>query len=270
MAVAAAVVLPAAAPSQDAASAVAGTPYASIVARNMFGLLPIPVHNPADDQPPADPPPKITPNGIMKLFGKYQALFKVANKPKPGQPAKEDAYVLAEGEMQDDIEVVKINNEDGIITFNNHGTVQELPLVAAKDAGGPPPPGNGPRFPLPGFPRPGMPMPNSPAFQGRFPRPGMGMNPNGVPQASTGGPVNGNEGLPQFQSAATPQQSQPNIEDAVMNTARQMAEIEQNRIATQEAVDKGQLPPLPPTMLTPQEATGIGGSPLTLPPMPGK
>ena len=116
-------------------------PYSTIVARNMFQLVPIPVHKPEDDLPPPEPPPKITPNGIMTIFGKLQALFKVASKGKPGQPPKDESYVLTEGERQNDIEVVKINQPDGIITFNNHGTIQELPLVAAKDTGSAPEPG---------------------------------------------------------------------------------------------------------------------------------
>jgi hypothetical protein len=123
--------LAAAARAQDATAP--DKPYASIVTRNMFGLVPIPVVDPNANQPPADPPPKITPNGIMTIFGKLQALFKVANKTKPGQP--DDSYVLCEGERQDDIEVVKINQPDGLITFNNHGIIQELPLVAPKDTG---------------------------------------------------------------------------------------------------------------------------------------
>jgi hypothetical protein len=128
---------PAVASASVAGAASPDTPYASIVARNMFGLLPIPPPpDPAANQPPPEPPPKITPNGIMSIFGKDQALFKVANKPKPGQPAKEDAYVLAEGEMQDEITVVKINKDEGMITFNNHGVMQDLALVPSKDAGG--------------------------------------------------------------------------------------------------------------------------------------
>lgn len=160
--------------SQDAnptASATADTPYAPIVARNMFALLPIPPPDPDADKPPVDPPPKITPTGIMTIFGRDQALFRVSNKPKPGQQAKDDAYVLAEGERQDDIEVVKINHADGIITFNNHGAVQELPLIVAKDAGGPAPgPGGGPAAaPAPGLSRPGLPAlrPGVGGFQSR-------------------------------------------------------------------------------------------------------
>ncbi len=186
----AAFLLAAAVRAQDAnsASAAADAPYATIVARNMFGLLPIPPpHNPADDVPPPDPPPKITPNGIMTIFGKDQALFKVANKTKPGQPQKpDDSYVLAEGEMQDDITVVKINHLDGIITFNNHGTVQELPLVPAKDtgsgpAGGGPGGHSNPMIPSPGggsrtFPgRTGTAFGSTPGNRGNIGNPNSGM-----------------------------------------------------------------------------------------------
>ena len=130
-----ATLLAAAVQAQDAA--VADKPYASIVSRNMFGLLPIPPPPTNIDTPPVDPPPKITPNGTMTIFGKLEALFKVANKAKPGQPAKEDSYVLSEGERQDDIEVIKINQADGIITFNNHGKIEDLALVPAANTTAP-------------------------------------------------------------------------------------------------------------------------------------
>jgi len=130
-------------------------PYAGITSRNMFGLVPIPVVDPATlNQPPPDPPPKITPNGIMTIFGKLQVLFKVATKPPPGQPQKDDAYVMTEGERQDEIEVVKIDGKAGVVTFNNHGTIQELSLEPAKNTGGPAGQGGGPRMPMPGYGRP--------------------------------------------------------------------------------------------------------------------
>ena len=114
----------------------AGNPYQTIIKRNIFGLLPIPVVDPASQLPPPEPPPKITPNGIMNIFGRLQVLFKVAVKPLPGQPAKDAAYVMSVGERQDDVAVVKIDQPDGIITFNNHGTIQELPLVATSASSG--------------------------------------------------------------------------------------------------------------------------------------
>jgi hypothetical protein len=104
-----------------------GNPYAPVVARNIFGLNPPQPIAPVD----ASPPPKITANGIMTIFGSRQALFKVASTAKPGQPGKDNSYILSEGQRQDDIEVTRIDEKAGIITFNNHGTVQQIPLTTA-------------------------------------------------------------------------------------------------------------------------------------------
>ena len=154
---------PVAIPAQDAAPA-SGNPYLPIVARNVFALVPIPTVDPATLAPPAEPPPKITPTGIMNIFGHLQVLFKVATKPPAGQPAKDEPYTMSEGERQDEIEVVKIDGKAGLVTFNNHGTVQELALVAATaSSGGAPAPGGGVN---PGFPLPR----SSPAGGGRFGR----------------------------------------------------------------------------------------------------
>ena len=252
----------------DAAVASADMPYSSIVARNIFGLVPIPPPDPDAGKPPVEPPPKITPNGIMTIFGRDQALFKVATKPKPGQPPKDDSYVLSEGERQDDIEVVKIDHVSSIITFNNHGIVQALPLVPAKDVGGPAPgPGSGGGV-APGGVRPGF--------------PGANLRGKNMNSASAGGNGNGSLGNPNssgggnngsmngFNSGAgnnnpNSPQSQANIEDQVMSAARQMALIEQARMDTQDQVNQGTMPPLPPTPLTPDEALsggGNGGAPL--------
>jgi hypothetical protein len=128
-------------------------PYAPIVTRNVFNLNPPP---PPGAAQPAEPPPKIVLNGIMSILGRWQVLFKVSPQPKPGQQTKERAYILSEGEQQDDIEVTKINEADQIVTFNNHGVVQELPLTVATASGasGPAPGGPGvvPPFPVPKFP----------------------------------------------------------------------------------------------------------------------
>ncbi|MGC9944626.1 MAG: hypothetical protein ABSE48_22615 [Verrucomicrobiota bacterium] len=113
-----------------------GNPYDSIVARNVFSLVPIPTNNPADQKQP-DPPAKITPNGIMKLFGQLQVLFKVATPPKPGQPPGDQSYVMSEGDRQDGIAVNKIDDESGIITFDNHGVIQQLALQATPDVSTP-------------------------------------------------------------------------------------------------------------------------------------
>jgi hypothetical protein len=103
-------------------------PYAPIVVRNVFGLNPL---QPVDADSQGEPPPKITPNGIMSIFGRLQVLFKVAGTAKPGQPAKDDFYILSEGQRQDEIEVTHIDEKASLVTFNNHGTVQEIPLANA-------------------------------------------------------------------------------------------------------------------------------------------
>lgn len=146
---------PAPAPVADtvAAATPSGNPYATLVNRNVFGLVPIPVVDPAS-LTPSTPPPKITPNGIMTLFGKLQVLFKVQQPAAGGQPAKEVSYTMGVGERQDEIEVQKIDETAATITFNNHGTVQTLEL--AKAAAGAPagaPPAGG--VPPGGIPRPG-------------------------------------------------------------------------------------------------------------------
>src|SRR6267154_1196600 len=139
----------------SASADTADNPYTPIVTRNIFGLVPIPVHDPANDVPET-PPPKITPNGIMTLFGKLQVLFKVAGVAKPGQAPKDESYVMGEGERQDEIEVQAIDEKSATITFNNHGTIQKLPLVAGAASTGAPAPGI-PSMPPPGaIPRPGV------------------------------------------------------------------------------------------------------------------
>ena len=106
----------------------ANNPFEPIAVRNIFGLNPPQAPAPVDTSPPAT----ITPNGIMTIFGGTpQVLFKVAVPPRPPEPATDKSYILSEGQRQDDIEVTHIDKKGGIVTFNNHGVVQEIPLVKA-------------------------------------------------------------------------------------------------------------------------------------------
>jgi hypothetical protein len=105
-----------------------GNPYAPVVARNVFGLNPITA---VDTSQAPDPPAKITPNGIMSIFGHLQVLFKVSGATKDGKPASDQSYILSEGQRQDDIEVKHIDQKAGIVTFDNHGIVQTLALANA-------------------------------------------------------------------------------------------------------------------------------------------
>jgi hypothetical protein len=234
----------------DDAIAPGGNPFAPIVMRNVFGLNP--PQAVTNTISPDDMPLKITPNGIMSIFGQLQVLFKVA--PKPGQtpPAKEQTYVLSEGQSQDDIEVTHINEKDGIVTFNNRGTVQEIPLSTAPALNTPmPAPAGGP--PGQNFPAPGT----TPRFGGR---PGGGPGgPGGRFGAPASSPVNNNGmgGNPAFNAAPAStrgqqQQSTLSAED------QQLLMVAQHVKAVQEGDPAASI--FPPTSLD-----GEAG----LPPVPG-
>ena len=117
-----------------ALSALAGTnnhvfatnaePYAPIIERNAFGLLPI--VTPPPPEPPAKPLPKVLPDGITTVLGRPEVLFKV-DDPENKQ-TKPESYILCEGEMQDDVKVVRIDVIDRIVTFENHGVTQVIPV----------------------------------------------------------------------------------------------------------------------------------------------
>lgn len=109
-------------------------PYAQIAMRNVFALDKSASVSSTTSNP-AEPLPTIAPNGIMSVFGSAQTLFKVTDS-QPDQPAGEKSYILGEGQREDGIEVVRIDEKNAVVTFNNHGTVQELPLVAASASGG--------------------------------------------------------------------------------------------------------------------------------------
>jgi hypothetical protein len=118
--------------SLHAESVVTGTadsPYSPIVARNVFGLNP-----PA---PPPDPNaaaeadlPKITVNGIISGFGNLKVLFKTT----ANHAGKDLDYVLDQGQREDDIEVLRIDEENGVVKFSNHGVQQNIVLANEPDA----------------------------------------------------------------------------------------------------------------------------------------
>jgi hypothetical protein len=161
-------------------AALPGNPYALIVARNVFGLNP-PPPPPDPNAKTEEPAVKITPNGIMSIFGQWQVLFQTAVVGKPGD---QSSYMLAEGQAQDDIEVVKIDDKSGFVTFNNHGVVEKIPLdkapaTAASPAGSPGfSPVAGIRLPV---------LPNGAANNGA-----IGLNPYAPKANSTGGQIGAN------------------------------------------------------------------------------
>ena len=231
---------------------VAPNPYTPIVTRNVFGLVPIPTNAPVDTTPEA-PPPKITPNGIMTLFGKLQVLFKVAGVTHAGQPPKDESYVLSEGDRQDDIEVQMIDEKAAMITFNNHGVVQKLALVAGTASAGSAAPAAS-NFPRPGLPAPGM-APgaggNTPiGFGGRFGRtrtlPGASSPAPSSPSLG-GASENGGDAANNNQSATTGMTPEQQV--ILIEAQRQQYIQENNPIANM----------LPNTPLTQQVKSETGG-----------
>ena len=169
-----------------AAVAPPSAPYATIVARNVFALLPPP--QPADPNAVVrPPPPKITATGITDIFGQLNVLFKVAAL--PGQTGGDKSYMLKEGERLDDIEVVKIDQDAAVITFNNHDVQQDIPLVATPGTGGAGGQG-GPAATRAGFP-PGSPAAAAAAAARRVALPNQPMTFPATPAAApaTGQPM---------------------------------------------------------------------------------
>jgi hypothetical protein len=249
------------------------------VTRNIFGLNPVQVEDVI-----TDPPPKITLKGIMSAYTNLQALFTVAGTGKPGQPARDQSYILGEGQGQDDVEVMHINDRAGLVTFNNHGTVQEIPLANTPTGAMPAPGGGGsggrvsrPGFAGPGSGRSGGGVENdgNSSRRGSAGRPSRGGGNDaiqssvapamgGAPIPAAGSSVQsllsssraGSADLQQGQQEQTPMT--PEETATLIEIQREMYKNENNPIAGI----------LPPTKFTPPGATGPTGNPLVMPAAP--
>jgi hypothetical protein len=176
----------------------------------------------------------------------------------------EKSYILAETKQQDDIEVVHIDEKTDIVTFNNHGIMQEIPLAIAPaiafSSSAPPAAIQNPNFSANRISSGGGNAVFTIGNGNRAATRNRSLNNSSYGSSLGGGPTGS---ALQQQSNDPSQQSQQ-----TMSAAAQMAQIELNRIATQQQVDEGKMPPLPPTPLTPADARGANGQPLIAPPMP--
>jgi hypothetical protein len=168
---------------------------------------------------------------------------------------------MAEGERQDEIEVVKIDEEKRLITFNNHGTVQELALVDAPKQTIPPPGGGG-AVGGTGAMLGGAGIPASGTTAGANLGSMLGRAKARAAAASSGAEASEPPAVSPALAAAGVN-AQAKTEE--LSPEAQVIMIEANRLATQDLVDQGKLPPLPPTALTPPDATAHNGSPLIAP-----
>lgn len=129
--------------------------YTGIPERNIFGLK---SPTPQITEPVPPQLPKITLTGITTILGNKRALMLV--QPPGNQPGqKELSLILAEGQRQDDIEVLQIDEKAGSVKVNNSGTI--MTLTFEKDGPKSPPQ---PLPPAPVHPVPGQKIPpTSPA-----------------------------------------------------------------------------------------------------------
>jgi len=141
-----------------------GNPYHGIVERNVFALKPLP--------PPVDPKdlikkpdaPKITLTGITTILHKKQVLMNVQMPAKPPEPAKQQSFIITEGQRDGDIEVLEIDEKVGSVRLNNFGT--PMTLTMEKDGAKLPASAPGPQV-AGGTPN----MPNVPNPAGYTPHP---------------------------------------------------------------------------------------------------
>jgi hypothetical protein len=98
----------------------AENPYLAVAGHNPFGLVSQPSPTVQDIK---TPPPEITLNGIMTIFGDKRALFKVRT-----QSGEEKSCILSEGQRDGDIELLSVDVKGGTITVNNHGVIQTIAI----------------------------------------------------------------------------------------------------------------------------------------------
>jgi len=225
-------------------------PYSSIVERNVFGLRPPPP--PAVEAPKPVNVPAITLQGIISAFGKKQVLFKTMMSARAGEAPKETSLIMSEGERIDEIAVLEIDEIAGTIKFDNHGTEQIKDLAkdgvkqSANIAAAP--------ASLPGVALPRLPVVPAttvlPQVTGGSSVTTFGGNVGnanipGRPMRMTPATSGVATGVPTANAATPPERPLTREEQTVL--------IEVNRKLTEDKVRNGELPPLPPTELTPPQ-----------------
>jgi hypothetical protein len=199
-------------------------------------------------------------------------MFKTTPKPGKGADpaAKEESYMLSEGQRQGEVEVNHIDPVAKMVTVTYAGTVVTLDFTnnAAKavPVGAPPPPGNGmTRGGPPGLnarnAAPGRGGLRQPAAPGNNSRPirsggGLGVSVGGQPAVGAAAPAN--------QVAEEPPITVTREQQALLMEAQR--EMQQDNPA---------MPPLPPTSLAPlieaeKEGAAPGGPPMPMPQAPAR
>ena len=259
--------------------------YQIIVDRNPFGLRPPPPPPSLTppEAPPSQPPATFKLVGIMSIQSPKKALI----LKKETTPNAKDKYLrIEEGGRDDHVDVLEIDAKNATVKIEYAGAVTLLKFekenvkaaaigapggpYAAMPGGVPPPPnpayGGNPTYPNPAYPTTATPVPTLPSrFMGAQPPPAATYNPSApggaIPPPSGVDPRfnlqlgNPGSGEPvrtvptrqlRISPGGTPQSSSPPTPEPV-DPAVQTIMMELNRQATKPQVDRGELPPLPPT-----------------------
>src|SRR6266850_3328059 len=104
--------------------------YQTIPEKNIFRLKELPVEQPTNPEPKVALP-KVFLTGITTIFGNKMALFRVQYPARPGEPAKEESLILAEGQRDGGIEVLGVDEVTKQVRVNNFGS--EMTLTFEKD-----------------------------------------------------------------------------------------------------------------------------------------
>jgi hypothetical protein len=240
----------------------ADNPYVgTITNRNLFNLK----APPDPSQAPAPPPPQV-PNvllaGITTVMGGKTALLRIPRPARPPEPAKEVSVILAEGApAEEGVQVLEINVAAGTVKISNNGTLQTLDIEKNAPKAAAAPAATAPGAPVPGA-KPVLPLP--------LPAPAVSAAPGSV--TSIGRPLRGNAGV--FQSgsgvvgggpSALPTPASRAASPSITADEQQVL-MELNRDQTRDAVISGDMPPLPPTDLTPPQDMGTPVAPVINPP----
>lgn len=241
-------------------------PYAGIVDRNVFQLRPPVLVPPPTNMPPPAPTSKLTLTGITTIFGKPRAMFTAQGTGKPQDAGREEHYSLTVGQRAEGIEVLSIDPKKGVVRLKNNGVVETLDFInnGAKLIASAAPAGRGP-----------APAPNFAAARSGSNRqlPAYSQGGNSMPTSARGNPYSYPSAPASYaqQSGAYQQpavvggnfrtlQAQQNQHVQQIDPVMQTIIIEKQRQETMDAVLRGDMPPLPPTPITPE------GSPDLAPP----
>ena len=108
--------------------------YQVIVQRNVFDLHGPPVTSP--QAPTAPPAANIKLTGVATILGFRQALLMVQEPSVPGKPpAKEESYILNEGQREGPIHLLEVDEKAGTVKLENDGKLCQIALEVPKPAG---------------------------------------------------------------------------------------------------------------------------------------